>query len=98
MWASVALCLSIVPSYAADLLDTGNLALLGTVSAVALAASCAAQVVAQRRDWEPRAAQSAGLTILAAGLLALAAASDLHSLAVLSWVPSPSAPATALRS
>jgi MFS family permease len=83
VWASVALCLSIVPSYAADLLNTLNLALLGTVSAVALAASCAAQLVAQRRNWEPRAAQSAGLTVLAAGLLALAAASDLHSLAVL---------------
>jgi hypothetical protein len=83
VWASVALCLSIVPSYAADLLETRNLALLGTVSAVALAASCAAQLVAQRRSWEPRSAQSAGLTVLAAGLVALAAASDLHSLAVL---------------
>ena len=83
VWASVALCLSIVPSYAGDLLDTGNLALLGGISAVALGASCAAQILAQRQSWEPRSAQSAGLTLLAAGLLALAAASELHSLAVL---------------
>jgi MFS family permease len=83
VWASVALCLSIVPSYAADLLDTANLALLGGVSAVALAASCVSQIVAQRRRWEPRSAQSAGLALLAAGLLALAAASELHSLSVL---------------
>jgi MFS family permease len=83
VWASVALCLSIVPSYAADLLDTGNLALLGGVSAVALGASCAAQILAQRRSFEPRRAQSAGLALLAAGLVALAAASELHSLAVL---------------
>jgi MFS family permease len=83
VWASVALCLSIVPSYAADLLETGNLALLGTLSAVALGASCAGQILAQRRRWEARAAQSAGLALLAAGLLALAAASDLHSLTVL---------------
>jgi MFS family permease len=83
VWASVALCLSIVPSYASDLLNTGNLALLGTVSALALGASCAAQLLAQHRRGDPRTAQSAGLVVLAAGLLGLAAASDLHSLAVL---------------
>jgi MFS family permease len=83
VWASVALCLSIVPSYAGDLLQTTNLALLGGLSAVALGASCAAQIAAKRRRNEPRAAQSAGLVILAAGLVALAAASAVHSLAVL---------------
>jgi len=81
VWASVALCLSIVPSYASDLLNTGNLALLGTVSALALGASCAAQLLAQHRRGDPRTAQSTGLVVLAAGLLGLAAASDLHSLA-----------------
>jgi predicted MFS family arabinose efflux permease len=83
VWASVALCLSIVPSYAGDLLATENLALLGAVSAVALGASCASQIAAQRRSTEQRGAQSAGLVVLAAGLVALASASALHSLAVL---------------
>lgn len=84
VWASVALCLSIVPSYASDLLDTSNLALLGSISAVALGASCVSQIVAhRRRRAESHAAQSAGLVLLAAGLVALAAASELHSLPVL---------------
>src|ERR1700754_293489 len=48
VWATAALFLSVVPSYAADLLDTSNLALLGAVSAVMLAASCAAQIAARR--------------------------------------------------
>jgi O-antigen ligase len=39
VWAVVALYLSIVPSYAGDLLATGNLALLAAVSAVALSRS-----------------------------------------------------------
>ena len=45
-----ALYLSVVPSYAAKLLDTGNLALLGAIAASLLAASCAAQLLAARRD------------------------------------------------
>ena len=43
VWATAALFLSVVPSYAADLLDTSNLALLGAISALMLATSCAAR-------------------------------------------------------
>jgi predicted MFS family arabinose efflux permease len=82
-WASVALYLSIVPSYASTLLKTHDLALLGALSAVALAASCVAQIAAQRRRIPLRAAQAAGLAVLAAGLVLLVVASPLASLAVL---------------
>ena len=57
VWAVAALFLSVVPSYAADLLDTSNLALLGAVSAVALATSC---VGADRRPALARARPHAG--------------------------------------
>jgi sugar phosphate permease len=78
-----ALCLSLVPSYAGDLLGTSDLALLGALAAVALASSCVAQFVSQRRQPGRRRAQAIGLAVLAAGLLALVVASPLHSLAVL---------------
>ena len=72
VWAVAALFLSVVPSYAAELLDTSNLALLGAVSAAH------ARRVLRRAD--RRAAPSAharmqadGLVLLAAGLLALVA-------------------------
>jgi hypothetical protein len=83
LWASAALFLSIVPSYAGDLLATRNLALLGAVSALALAASCVAQVVSKRRNVDPRLAQIGGLALLVVGLGALIAVSPLHSLAPL---------------
>jgi MFS family permease len=82
-WAAVALYLSIVPSYASTLLRTHDLALLGAVSAVALAASCASQIAAQRRRFPVRPAQCAGLVVLALGLVLLVVASPLASLAVL---------------
>jgi MFS family permease len=82
-WAAVALLLSIVPSYARELLDTHNLALLGTLGAVALAASCVTQVVAERRRPQRQVSQALGLAVLAAGLLAIVSASPLHSLALL---------------
>ena len=44
VWASLALYLSVVPSYVAGLLSTANLALLGANSAVACFASAGAQV------------------------------------------------------
>jgi len=74
VWAAVALYLSIVPSYAAGLLRMHDLALLAAVSAVALLASCATQIVSQRREGSRRRDQAAGLLVLA---------SPLHSLAVL---------------
>jgi predicted MFS family arabinose efflux permease len=83
MWAAAAMYLSIVPSYSATLLHTSDLALLGAISAVALAASCAVQIASQRRRVQPRLAQMVGLGLLALGLVALAAAGPAHSLAVL---------------
>ena len=82
LWAAVAMFLSIVPSYAAKLLQTSNLALLGVITAVMLAASCAAQVVAHR-GIASRRAQQGGLVLLALGLAGLVAASPLGSLALL---------------
>jgi predicted MFS family arabinose efflux permease len=70
-----------VPSYAARLLDTSNLALLGAISGLPLATSCAAQL-ASRIDDVGRA-QAAGLGLIALGLAALVAAFPLHSLPVL---------------
>ncbi|MBV9451264.1 MAG: MFS transporter [Streptosporangiaceae bacterium] len=54
MWGSVALYLSVVPSYAETLLHSHNLALLGAIAALALGASCGALVVAQRVHTSPR--------------------------------------------
>jgi MFS family permease len=82
-WATVALSLSIVPSYAGDLLGTTDLALLGSVAAIALAASCVAQVVGQHLRAPRRRVQALGLVVLALGLGALVAAAPSGSLAVL---------------
>jgi MFS family permease len=82
LWAAVALFLSIVPSYAAKLLETSNLALLGALTAVMLAASCAAQVAAHRGITSGRA-QQAGVVLLALGLAGLVAAAPLGSLPLL---------------
>jgi hypothetical protein len=77
-----ALYLSVVPSYASKLLDTGNLALLGAIAGSLLAASCVAQLVVSRRDGSART-QPLGLVLVAAGLVALVLAFPLHSLAAL---------------
>jgi MFS family permease len=82
VWAVAALFLSVVPSYAADLLDTSNLALLGAVSALMLATSCVAQIAARDAKGHARL-QAAGLLLLAAGLLALVLAFPTRSLLVL---------------
>ncbi|HEY7280907.1 MAG TPA: MFS transporter [Actinomycetota bacterium] len=83
VWAALALCLSIVPSYSAQLLRTDDLALLGAMAALALAASCVAQVVSRRFHGRPQPAQARGLVVLAAGLAALVLAAPLHSLPLL---------------
>lgn len=83
MWGSVALYLSIVPSYAGSLLNSHDLALLGAIAALALGASCAALVVAQRVHTSAQRSQAAGLGVLALGLIALVVAAPLHSLALL---------------
>jgi Na+/melibiose symporter-like transporter len=83
VWATVALFLSIVPSYAKGFLGTGNLALLATVAAVALLASSATQVLSRR--WRPptRVGQATGLALLVCGLVGLALSAPLSSLTVL---------------
>jgi MFS family permease len=83
VWGTVALCFSIVPTYAGGLLGTKNLALLAAIAAVALAASCATQILSQRLRLRLRHGQALGLGILALGLVALVVASPLHSLALL---------------
>jgi MFS family permease len=82
LWAVAAIFLSVVPSYAARLLDTSNLALLGATSGLILVASCAAQLLA-RRSRRHRRMQAGGLILLAAGLLALVLAFPAHSLLLL---------------
>jgi MFS family permease len=79
VWAVAALFLSVVPSYAAKLLATDDLALLGAIAATMLASSCATQMLATGRTAAARA-QPAGLALLACGLVALVVAFPLHSL------------------
>ena len=80
VWAVGGLFLSVVPSYAGDLLHTGDLALLGAVTALMLAASCAAQLALLRWDLHPRDAQPAGLMLMAVGVALLVLAFPLRSL------------------
>jgi predicted MFS family arabinose efflux permease len=80
VWASLALYLSVVPSYVAGLLSTENLALLGANSALACFASAATQVWTQRRGGDRRGWQAIGLCLLAAGLLLMIVSSLTESL------------------
>jgi MFS family permease len=80
VWAVGALFLSVVPSYAADLLETSDLALLGAISATMLTMACLAQAVSLRGAMTPRRAQPAGLALLTAGIAALVLAFPLHAL------------------
>jgi MFS family permease len=82
VWAVAALFLSVVPSYAAELLDTTNLALLGAVSALMLATSCVAQIAARHVSAYAHM-QAVGLILLAIGLGALILAFPTRSLLVL---------------
>lgn len=83
VWATLALFLSIVPSYAGDLLDTKNVALLAALAALSVVASSAAQIAARTLVGPGRPPQAIGLVVLALGLSLLAAASPAHSLALL---------------
>ena len=82
-WASAALYLSIVPSYAQRLLHTHDLALVAALAAVALVSSCAAQIVSQRRHPSVQGSQAVGLALVAVGMVTLVAASPAGSLALL---------------
>jgi MFS family permease len=88
VWASLALYLSVVPSYVAELLDTDNLALIGANSALACFASALTQIVAQRHPTPRRMTQAVGLVVLAAGLalLVVSATVQLIALVLLSAV------------
>jgi MFS family permease len=81
-WAIGAMFLSVVPSYAAKLLDTSNLALLGAISALMLATVCLAQIACARGAMTPPRAQPLGLGFLVAGIGALVLAFPAHSLAL----------------
>ncbi|HET9842245.1 MAG TPA: MFS transporter [Nocardioides sp.] len=80
VWVSLALYLSVVPSYVAGLLSTANLALLGANSALACFASAGAQIWTRGRGGDRRRWQALGLGLLAAGLLLLVVSSLTHSL------------------
>ena len=82
VWAIGALFLSVVPSYAAKLLATSDLALLGAITAIMLAMACLAQAVSVRGAMTPARAQPAGLCLLVAGIAALVLAFPAHSLAL----------------
>ena len=70
MWSVAGLFLSVIPSYAGQILATKNLALLGAITAVMLACSALAQL-AIRNGAPPVAAQAGGLVVLAIGLVGL---------------------------
>jgi hypothetical protein len=88
VWASLALYLSVVPSYVAQLLHTGNLALIGANSALACFASAGTQIVMQRHPTPRRTTQAVGLAVLATGLvlLVVSAAVNLLPLVLLAAV------------
>ncbi|MFF0269339.1 MFS transporter [Kribbella sp. NPDC004536] len=83
VWAVGGLFLSVVPSYTAQLLHNHNLALLGAVAAMMLAAACAVQAVSVRLQLPPRTAQPAGLVSLIIGLAALVGAFPAKSLVLI---------------
>ncbi|MGC4111532.1 MAG: MFS transporter [Nocardioides sp.] len=80
VWASLALYLSVVPSYVAGLLATHDLALLGANSALACFASAGTQVWARFHGSEGRRRQALGLALLAAGLVLLVVSALTESL------------------
>jgi MFS family permease len=82
-WAALSLYLSIVPSYAASLLQTHALALLAAIATTALLASAAAQSLMARRSGSWRRDQALGCVLIAVGMSGLIAAAPAGSFAVL---------------
>jgi hypothetical protein len=80
VWAALALYLSVVPSFVAELLSTDDLAVLGANSALACFASAFAQVWTRKHGGHGRRAQAAGLGLLGSGLVLLIVSSVTHSL------------------
>jgi MFS family permease len=79
----MALFLSIVPSYTELLLRTRDLAVVAAIAALAVLASFAAQVVAERREGSHRRDQALGCVLLALGLGGVVAAGPSGSLPLL---------------
>lgn len=82
VWSVAALFLSVIPSYAGEILETTNLALLGAITAVMLGFSCVGQV-AVRRGAPPVVSLAGGLFALAVGLVGLVLASPLGAIDLL---------------
>jgi MFS family permease len=82
-WAALSLYLSIVPSYAALLLQTRALALLAAIATTALLASSVAQIVMARRSGSWRRDQALGCVLIAVGMSGLIVAAPTGSFAVL---------------
>jgi predicted MFS family arabinose efflux permease len=80
VWASLALYLSVVPSYVAGLLSTGNLALLGANSALACFTSAGTQIWTHSRGGDRGRRQALGLALLAVGLALLVVSAVTSSL------------------
>jgi MFS family permease len=78
-WGALSLYLSIVPSYAASLLQTHALALLAAVATTALLASSAAQGIVARRAGSWRRDQALGCVLVALGLGGLIVAAPTRS-------------------
>ena len=78
VWMVAALFLSVVPSYAEELLATRDLAAVAAIVAVMLACSALAQVVLRRVP--ASVGQPLGLGLLIAGLAALVGAFPAHAL------------------
>jgi MFS family permease len=83
VWATMALFLSIVPSYTELLLSTRDLALVAAIAALALLASFAAQAVVERRKGSHRRDQAVGCILVALGLGGVVAAAPTGSIALL---------------
>ncbi|MGH2977809.1 MAG: MFS transporter [Gaiellaceae bacterium] len=83
VWATMALFLSIVPSYSEQLLSTKNLAVLAAIAALALLASFVAQVVLERMEVSHRRDQALGCVLVAAGLGGVVAAAPSGSVTLL---------------
>jgi MFS family permease len=81
-FATGGLFLSLVPSYAGGLLQTGNLALLGAITALMLGVSAVVQIWLQRTEVDPVDLQPLGLVAVVIGLGVLVLALPLHSAVV----------------
>ena len=82
-WAALSLYLSIVPSYAALLLQTHALALLAAVATTALLASSGVQIVMAQRSGSWRRDQALGCVLVAVGMGGLIVAAPTGSFTAL---------------